>query len=535
MTITITGSNSPTAGGAAYGDGSNLAFTSAGTSGQVLTSAGSSAPTWQSIPASTGGATITSTGSNVTLTSSSNRVQRITTTAVNLSVSLPNATTLTAGGPLFIISNTGTNPFIIKNNSGTILLVLNGGQTTSLFCSSTATSDGTWSFGNNSPDGSTLNNILGVTSSQLDTQAAVVVAIAPLSSTTAIAAYCDTSTTYLFVVTVSGTTLSFGAVTTVADYVSAENRFCLVSFSSTSAALVMRGVGNGNFAVGLSISGTTITAGSITALYNGSNNEIDAVAMSSSTAVCVFPNTTARIQAFTISGTTITPGTEVVVTSSDQSCLSVVKFDSTHGATISAYTGTNTAVVYGRPFTLSGTTITLGTASQISNYAYNIGAGQFKAIATSTTSFIVSYTIFGGSGNTYGTSSIIANGAVKSDYSAMAGSLGNLYVYSASIGSNSNNWARPSMVSQKSNGATVFYMQGSLNTLSINAITVTENTVNSNGISTISLGTSNGLPFVAKAMNAAQLSETTSLLIFVNTDSSSYPYVALIYNPIASV
>jgi hypothetical protein len=36
----------PTAGGVPYGTGSATAFTAAGTSGQVLTSAGSSAPTW---------------------------------------------------------------------------------------------------------------------------------------------------------------------------------------------------------------------------------------------------------------------------------------------------------------------------------------------------------------------------------------------------------------------------------------------------------------------------------------------------------
>lgn len=47
MTVVIDGTNTPTAGGVGYGDGTELAFTSAGTSGQVLTSAGSSAPTWQ--------------------------------------------------------------------------------------------------------------------------------------------------------------------------------------------------------------------------------------------------------------------------------------------------------------------------------------------------------------------------------------------------------------------------------------------------------------------------------------------------------
>lgn len=41
------GSATPTAGAVAYGTGSAYAFTSAGTAGQILTSNGSSAPTWQ--------------------------------------------------------------------------------------------------------------------------------------------------------------------------------------------------------------------------------------------------------------------------------------------------------------------------------------------------------------------------------------------------------------------------------------------------------------------------------------------------------
>jgi hypothetical protein len=49
MTIVINGTNSPTAGSIGYGDGTNLAFTAAGTTGQLLTSAGASAPTWVSL------------------------------------------------------------------------------------------------------------------------------------------------------------------------------------------------------------------------------------------------------------------------------------------------------------------------------------------------------------------------------------------------------------------------------------------------------------------------------------------------------
>jgi hypothetical protein len=45
------GTATPTAGGAAYGTGTAYAFTAAGTTGQVLTSNGASAPTWQTATA----------------------------------------------------------------------------------------------------------------------------------------------------------------------------------------------------------------------------------------------------------------------------------------------------------------------------------------------------------------------------------------------------------------------------------------------------------------------------------------------------
>jgi hypothetical protein len=47
------GTATPTAGGAAYGTGTAYAFTAAGTAGQVLTSAGASAPVWSGISGGT--------------------------------------------------------------------------------------------------------------------------------------------------------------------------------------------------------------------------------------------------------------------------------------------------------------------------------------------------------------------------------------------------------------------------------------------------------------------------------------------------
>lgn len=62
MAIVIDGNNTPTAGSAAYGNGSQLAFISTGTAGQVLQSNGDSAPTW--VPVSAQAFITQSTGVN---------------------------------------------------------------------------------------------------------------------------------------------------------------------------------------------------------------------------------------------------------------------------------------------------------------------------------------------------------------------------------------------------------------------------------------------------------------------------------------
>jgi hypothetical protein len=58
MPVTITGSNTPTAGGVVYGDGTTYATTSAGTSGRPIVSGGSGAPTFRpyTLPAADGSA-----------------------------------------------------------------------------------------------------------------------------------------------------------------------------------------------------------------------------------------------------------------------------------------------------------------------------------------------------------------------------------------------------------------------------------------------------------------------------------------------
>jgi len=61
MAVTIVGNNTPTAGGVVYGDGTNYASTAVGTTGQALVSAGAAAPAFGILPIAGGGTNSTAT------------------------------------------------------------------------------------------------------------------------------------------------------------------------------------------------------------------------------------------------------------------------------------------------------------------------------------------------------------------------------------------------------------------------------------------------------------------------------------------
>jgi hypothetical protein len=104
MSVIITGNNTPTAGGVTYGDGATYATTAAGTSGQVLTSAGASAPAWAT-PAAvnlttgvTGTLPIANGGTNSTATATAGGVGYGTGTAHAFTTAGTTGQVLTSAG-----------------------------------------------------------------------------------------------------------------------------------------------------------------------------------------------------------------------------------------------------------------------------------------------------------------------------------------------------------------------------------------------------------------------------------------------------
>lgn len=155
MPVTVDGNNTPTAGGVGYGDGTELAFTVAGTSGQVLTSNGASAPSWGAVPAvnlATGvtgtlpianggtGAT-TLAGANLPVTTANNSftgTQTFTGTSSNLAIVLNDAaevctvTATAATGTINYDITTQSVLFYTANASGNFTVNLRASSGTSL-------------------------------------------------------------------------------------------------------------------------------------------------------------------------------------------------------------------------------------------------------------------------------------------------------------------------------------------------------------------------------------------------------------------
>ena len=284
-----TGLGTLTANNVILGAGTSTpTFVAPSTSGNLLTSNGT---TWVSSTPATpnvaGGASTVSQGTSLTLTSASNRVQNVTLTASGLSVTLPDATTLSAGGPVYFITNTGALPFTIKQNGGAIITTLTSGQSVEFKLISSATAAGTWNTSN--VDISQLLPVTQYAATQVDTNAI---------------AY------YWLALNYTGKSMN-GINNTNID---------ILKVSSTTALMTwVRSSNNSVYGAVVTNTGGTITVGTIVQIYDGSVAAVAATNFNTqlltglTTGMCFVSRTNATFNAvaipFSISGTTITVGT----------------------------------------------------------------------------------------------------------------------------------------------------------------------------------------------------------------------------------
>jgi len=258
--------------------------------------------------ASNGGATTISSAVDITLTAASTRVQAVTMTVAAKGVTLPDATTLTTGGALYVIKNYGTITFAVRNSAGTLLAPVGAGQIIGLYLSNNSTAAGTWVVGNQSTS-SFISEIWSGSTLAVNAIAADSTGICSLSATQAVLVFVTQANSLRAVtINISGTTMTAGEILTVGTgYYYAS----VIAMSSTQA-LVVSVNGNYHEAFTLNISGTTITAGA--QLDFGAFVTSRALAKLSSTRAVVsyISGGNLAVRTLDISGTTITANEALV-------------------------------------------------------------------------------------------------------------------------------------------------------------------------------------------------------------------------------
>ena len=276
---------------------------------------------WQPLNVGFGGAAEVSSAVDVTLTAASYRVQSVTMTAVDKSVILPAATSLTVGAGLFVIRNAGSIPFCIRDSAGGFLAKLAPGVNASLHLINGSAAAGVWSLtGEGFADAIYQNTALNVNAA-----VSANVQVTALSDTKSLAVYREgvyssSGTLYACVLSVSGTTVTAGTPLSLGTCVSPEY-IKVVALSSSQAVVVYADGSDYVTARTLDVSGTTVTAGTAAAVNAtvAGTAYADLVKMTATQAVVIFCDIqagAARAKTLNISGTTITVGASLTVATS---------------------------------------------------------------------------------------------------------------------------------------------------------------------------------------------------------------------------
>jgi hypothetical protein len=296
---------------------------------------------------------VTATG--MTALTSTPTLLKITPASYGVAVTLPDATTCSLGGPLHIIDNKGAYPVKVLNSAGTLLGFIFAGVVSHVSLSDNSTAAGVWSVEN--------SELVGASAQLLTTAITSITACVSLdSSREYIQGYNGSG--HLVGLVYNKTTNTFGNVTAIRTVAGGSNYQSPAVLSATDQILCCS-CGNGATtfeAVTLSISGTTITvntaatatlSANISAFADGCG--LIAVGSSFVTSYTV-ATPAAQIRALSISGTTVTIGSATVL-------------DGTAGGLIAASSdkviavSTATTHLYTKPYTVSGSTLTPGTGT----------------------------------------------------------------------------------------------------------------------------------------------------------------------------
>ena len=340
---------------------------------------------WQALNVGAGGATETSSAVDVTLTAASYRVQAVAMTATDKSVNLPSATTLQVGGALFVVKNTGTIAFAVRNNAGTLLTAVDAGQIALLYLSNASTSAGVWHVGLDGAN-ALAQTIYQATALNVNAVSSTHVSVTAMSATQAIAAWAGASG-YLNCCTlnISGNVITSGSVLTVNAV--ASTYISVAAVSATQAVVTYAGTTSYIQACTLNVSGTTITAGAVLNVNAVASIFSAVAAMSATQAIVTYSGTSSYTQACTlnISGTTLTAGAVLSVNAINSIYQAITPLSATQA--VIAYSSAS-AFLQACTLNVSGTTLTAGAILTL-----NAADSRFPSLAAvSATQAVIAYT-----------------------------------------------------------------------------------------------------------------------------------------------
>ena len=282
---------------------------------------------------------------------------KITPASYGVTVTLPDATTCSVGGPLHIIDNRGAYPVRVCDSTGVLKAFVFAGVVSHISLDDNSTAAGVWAIENGELVGASAQLLTTKTNLisnggciDLGSSRECIITIAPGTGFTYGTVYDKSTNTF-------GTTTLIRASNTgialTAAVLSAANQVLMVSCTNAAATFE---------AVTLSISGTTITVNTAATATLSANISAFAdgcglIAVGSSWVASYTVDTpAAQIRALSISGTTVTIGSAEVL-------------DGTAGGLIAASTSHVIAVssatthFYTKPYLVSGSTLTAGTGT----------------------------------------------------------------------------------------------------------------------------------------------------------------------------
>lgn len=310
-----------------------------------------------------------------TLTSSSSRVQVGNMATASQSFTLPDATTLSKGSPLFVFHNKGDYPFGIRDSAGTLLLAVAPGGSVGLALYDNSTAAGLWA-----PDGGRgldAGFIIG-DNTYSSTYTSVSTPQVALSATKSAHFFRDSSgQPYVSIVDHSTYPATFGTATLIKAANTAVQNAFMLSASKLVVSLADNSVFN------IAVSGTTptpSTSATSAAFGNSTFTTIPtAVNLGSSLILAAYSNAgTLTVQAVDCSGTNPSAGTAATGSATIKQICGVFATSAT--AAIILYIDDSGSA--GSPYSLralvastSGTTVTLNTSAGLNDVTADPGAG----------------------------------------------------------------------------------------------------------------------------------------------------------------